>query len=152
MDAQRTSSRRIGRPPASGTAGHASNIHQQRAALRSRRRIAPPRSRSRRGCVAPRRRAKISAVATVLWAVFATEPMPRRTGRRLLATRSPNPTVAAGTAASTVLCVHRKNVKKCLATPAGIVTRGVILRAWKDTCENLRHVGRFVCCLFWQAH
>lgn len=64
--------------------------------------------------------------------------MPGRTGRRLLATRSPNPTVAAGTAASTVLCVRRKNVKKCLATPAGIVTRGVILRALGEYMQKFK--------------
>src|SRR4026209_361912 len=35
MDARRTSSCRPGRPPAFGAAGHRSDIHQQRTALRS---------------------------------------------------------------------------------------------------------------------
>ena len=44
MDARRTSSHGVRRPPSSGTAGHPSNIRQQRADLRSRRGIASARS------------------------------------------------------------------------------------------------------------
>src|SRR6266436_7258703 len=52
MDAQRTSSRRNGRPPAFGTAGHRSDIHEQRAVLRSRGGDASARFCSRCGQIA----------------------------------------------------------------------------------------------------
>jgi hypothetical protein len=43
----------------------------------------------------------------------------------------------------------QKKSKKSLAMPMGIDTNGVILRAWEEKCEHLRHVGgavyRIVC-------